>query len=161
MIHPSVSHGERGQALVESSLTVVAYLAVFLGLVEIGQFLYVHQALVERARTAVRWGAVNAWDNANSPTEITNMVLYGSTTIPPGVQPAFGLAASNVTVSRPQPDYSAADRIVITVSGYALTFLTNSVVVGYFGGQSNPSNQIAGLTIQASCPYEVTNGSSH
>src|ERR1700719_1686401 len=113
---------QRGHALVEAALTLTAFLAIFLGMIEVGEILFIHQTLVERTRSAVRWGAVNDWDATNSPTEITNMVLYGTTTPANSSTPIFGLTASNVSVTRPQPDYSAADRIVVAVSGYTLTF---------------------------------------
>jgi hypothetical protein len=151
---------QRGQALVESVLTLTAFLAIFLGMIEVGEILYIHQTLVERTRSAVRWGAVNAWDNTNSPTEITNMVLYGTITPADSSTPIFGLTANNVSVTRPEPDYSAADRIVVSVSGYSLTFFTNAMVQ-MSGGNQSSSAQFTGLTIQQSQPYEVSNGSSH
>ena len=157
---PRRSRRRRGQALVESVLTLMSFLVIFLGMVEIGEILYIHQTLVERTRGAVRWGAVNAWDDSNSPTEITNMVLYGSPTQPTGATPIFGLSSSNVSVTRPQPDYSAADRIVVSVSGYSLTFLTDAMVQ-MSGGNHSANAQFSGLTVQESTPYEVTNGSSH
>ena len=160
-LHPKRrSRRQRGQALVESVLTLTAFLAIFLGMIEVGEILYVHQTLVERTRSAVRWGAVNAWDATNSPTEITNMVLYGTATPADNSAAIFGLTASNVSVSRPEPDYSAADRIVVTVSGYTLTFFTNAIV-RLSNGHQNGHSQFTGLTIQQSQPYEVSNGSSH
>ena len=157
---PRRARRQRGQALVESVLTLMSFLVIFIGMVEIGEILYIHQTLVERTRSAVRWGAVNAWDNTNSPTEITNMVLYGTPTQATNATPIFGLSASNVSVSRPQPDYSAADRIVVSVSGYSLTFLTNAMVQ-MSNGSHSANAQFSGLTVQESTPYEVTNGSSH
>lgn len=154
------SRRQGGQALVESVLTLTAFLAIFLGMIEVGEILYIHQTLVERTRSAVRWGAVNTWDSTDSPTQITNMVLYGTTTPADSSTPIFGLTANNVSVSRPQPDYSAADRIVVAVSGYTLTFFTNAIVK-MSGGSGNTSAQFTGLTIQESQPYEVSNGSSH
>ena len=154
------SRRQKGQALVESVLTLVAFAAVFLGMIEVGEILYVHQTLVERTREAVRWGAVNTWDDTNSPTQITNVVLYGTTNPSDSAQPIFGLSTSNVNVTRPEPDYSSADRIVVSVSGYALTFFSSAIVQGNSGNQ-NPNAQFTGLTIQESMPYEMTNGSSH
>ena len=151
---------QRGQALVESVLTLTAFLAIFMGMIEVGEILYVHQTLVERTRSAVRWGAVNAWDATNSPTEITNMVLYGTATPADNSTGIFGLTAGNVNVSRPEPDYSAGDRIVVTVSGYTLTFFTNAIV-RLSNGHQNGHGEFTGLTIQESQPYEVSNGSSH
>ena len=158
--HATRLRRQRGQALVESVLTLVAFVAIFLGMIEVGEILYIHQTLAERTRSAVRWGAVNAWDATNSPTEIANVVLYGTANPTYYGAPIFGLSSSNVTVTRPQPDYSAADRIVVTVSGYSLTFLTNAIVQMSTTGNS-ANGQFTGLTIQESLPYEVTNGSSH
>jgi TadE-like protein len=149
----------RGQALVESVLTLVAFLALFMGMIEVGEILFVHQTLAERTRTAVRWAAVNTWDDTNTPPLVTNLVLYGTTSPAQNAQPFMGLSSSNVSVTRPQPDFSAADRIVVTVSGYALTFLTNAMVQGQTAPNANA--QFTGLTISESVPYEVTNGSSH
>jgi hypothetical protein len=153
------SRNQRGQGLVESVLTIMAFLAIFVGLIEIGEILFVHQTLAERTRSAVRWAAVNAWDNTNTPTQVKNLVLYGTTNAPDDGHPLFGLSASNISVTRPQPDYSSADRIVVTVSGYSLTFLTNAMV--QLSHDPNASSQFTGLTISESVPYEVTNGSSH
>ena len=154
------SRRQRGQALVESVLTLTAFVAIFLGMIEVGEILYIHQTLAERTRGAVRWGAVNPWDNTNSPTQIKNVVLYGTPTPSDNSSPIFGLSSSNVSVTRPQPDYSAADRIVVSVSGYSLTFITKAMVQ-MAGGNPNANAQFTGLTIQESLPYEVTNGSSH
>ena len=154
------SRWQRGQALVESVLTLTAFLAIFMGMIEVGEILYIHQTLVERAREAVRWGAVNTWDNTNSPTQITNMVLYGTPSPGHDSTPIFGLTASNVSVTRPQPDYSSSDRIVVSVSGYTLTFFT-SAIVQLSGGSHSANAQVTGLAVQQSQTYEVSNGSSH
>jgi hypothetical protein len=63
-------------------------------------------------------------------------------------------------VTRPQPDYSSADRVVVSVSGYTLTFFTNAIVQ-LSGGNRSANAQFTGLTIQQSQTYEVSNGSSH
>jgi hypothetical protein len=154
------SRWQRGQALVESVLTLTAFLAIFMGMIEVGEILYIHQTLVERTREAVRWGSVNTWDNTNSPTQITNMVLYGTSSPANNAAPIFGLTASNVSVTRPQPDYSSSDRIVVSVSGYTLTFFTNAIVQ-LSGGNHSANAQFTGLTVQQSQTYEVSNGSSH
>ena len=150
---------ERGQALVESVLTLTAFVVIFLGMIEMGEILYIHQTLAERTRSAVRWGAVNAWDDTNSPVQITNVVLYGTPTAPDDPHGIFGLSSSNVVVTRPQPDFSSADRIVVKVSGYSLTFFTKAMV--QLATNPSASAQFTGLTIQESTPYEVSNGSSH
>ena len=140
------SRWQRGQALVESVLTLTAFLAIFMGMIEVGEILYIHQTRVERTREAVRWGAVNTWDDTNSPTQITNMVLYGTPSPGHDSTPIFGLTASNVSVTRPQPDYSSSDRIVVSVSGYTLTFFTNAIVQ-LSGGSHSANAQVTGLAV--------------
>ena len=66
----------RGQSLVETTLILAAFMAMILGMVSVGQMLFVRQALAERAQEAARWGAVNPYD---APA-IRNLVLYGTAT---------------------------------------------------------------------------------
>jgi Flp pilus assembly protein TadG len=49
---------KRGQSLVEATLVLLVFLAMLLGVIDCGQILYAHQALVERVRIAARWGAM-------------------------------------------------------------------------------------------------------
>ena len=65
----------------------------------------------------------------------------------------YGLNTSNVIVTRPQPDYSSADRIVVVV--------TPIRVPTFSGGLINGSNSWPTLTVTVSQPYEVSDGSSH
>ena len=54
----------RGQSLVEATLVLLVFFALLLGVIDCGQILFAHQALVERVRSAVRWGAAASfrWD---------------------------------------------------------------------------------------------------
>jgi len=54
--------GERGQSLVEGTLVMLAFFAMMFGVIDCGQVLVSHQALVERVRSAARWGVVHPWD---------------------------------------------------------------------------------------------------
>jgi Flp pilus assembly protein TadG len=142
-------HKQKGQALVESALTLVVLLALFIGVFDIGVILFVHQTLIDRARTAVRWGVVNAYDQ----TAVQNLVLYGATTPGNGQTPSFGLTAANVVVSRPAADVGLPeDRINVTVS-YSFNFFTGAFVRGATAGGSAlpPMNML----IQYSLPYEA------
>jgi Flp pilus assembly protein TadG len=65
---------ERGSAIVEGALILMILLTMLVGIVDFGQFLFIHQTLTERAREAVRYGIVN--DPTNSAL-IQNVVLYG------------------------------------------------------------------------------------
>ena len=135
--------------MLESVLTLVVFLALFFGVFDVGEMLFVHQTLTDRARNAARWGAVNAYD----ATSITNLVLYGATTPATGQTPAFGLTASNITVSRPaasvgQPE----DRVVVTVT-YPVSLV--SAFLGRSATWSAPSVPTWNLQIRVSTPYEV------
>lgn len=140
---------QRGGTLLESVLTLVVFLAMFIGIFDVGEMLFVHQTLTDRARNAARWGAVNAFDAAS----IQNLVLYGATTPAQGQTASFGLSASNVTVTRPansvgQPE----DRIIITVT-YPVSLI--SVFLGQSATWSGSSVPSWNLQIQVSTPYEV------
>ena len=64
----------KGQALIETSLTLVLLMAFVMGTLDFGQYLYFHQALAERARSAARFGAVNPTDRSG----IVNVALYNN-----------------------------------------------------------------------------------
>ena len=60
-----------------------------------------HQALVERVRSAVRWGVVRPWDGSGD--QIANLILYDQTTEPGSAGAGYlGLTRENVQV-RYQP----------------------------------------------------------
>ena len=135
--------------MLESVLTLVVFLALFFGVFDVGEMVFVHQTLTDRARNAARWGAVNTFD----ATSITNLVLYGATTPASGQTPSFGLTASNITVSRPaasvgQPE----DRVIVTVT-YPVSLV--SAFLGRSATWSPGSVPTWNLRIQISTPYEV------
>jgi Flp pilus assembly protein TadG len=140
---------QRGGTLLESVLTLVAFLAMFIGVFDIGEMFFVHQTLTDRARNAARWGAVNTFD----PTSIQNLVLYGALTPAAGQPASFGLAGSNVTVTRPIASISTPeDRVVVTIV-YPVTLI--SVFIGQSTNWSLTSVPTWNLQIQVSTPYEV------
>ncbi len=143
-------NGQNGSTLLESVLTLIVFLTLFLGVFDIGEMFFVHQTLTDRARNAARWGAVNAYD----ATSIQNLVLYGATMQAQGQTASFGLTASNVTVSRPAATIGKPeDRVIVTVI-YPVSLV--SVLLGqsasHWSGTSVPTWN---LRIQISTPYEV------
>jgi len=111
----------KGSVIVETALISVVFFAMLLGVFDCGQFLFLQQSLVERARSATRWGSVN------DPTEsasIMNMVLYNQASAPaPGTRTFFNLTASNVTISN--PDYGTENyRLTVTISNYSYLMLS-------------------------------------
>ena len=140
---------QKGSAMVESVLTLIVFLALFIGIFDIGEMFFVHQTLTDRARNAVRWGSVHTFD-ANS---IQNLVLYGALTPADGQSPSFGLTAANVTVTRPaasigQPE----DRVIVTVN-YPVRLI--SVFIGRSATWQGGAVPTWNLNIQVSLPYEV------
>jgi Flp pilus assembly protein TadG len=139
----------RGGALLESVLTLIVFLTLFIGIFDVGEMLFIHQTLTDRARNAVRWGAVNAFD----ATSIQNLVLYGATAPAQGQTASFGLTASNVTVSRPAGSAGTPeDRVIVTVT-YPVSLI--SVFLGQSATWSGTAAPTWNLNIQVSTIYEV------
>jgi len=108
---------------------------------DFGQFLFVHQALVERARYAARWGAIN--DPTNT-TSIKNMVRFFQAT-DPGTPAYFNLTDANVTVAN-NGSGTDQNRLDLTISGYSFTVL--SPVIG---------GNLPGIPITISVPLGLYN----
>jgi len=87
----------KGQSLVETSLILAAFLGLLLGMVGIGQILFVRQTFSARVHEAARWGAVNSYD----PQAIRNLVLYGTIAPEAGSSPFMGLTPSEVLIASP------------------------------------------------------------
>jgi len=105
----------RGQSLVETALILVAFLSLLLGMADVGEKLFVHQTLSQRAQEAARWGALNTYDAG----AIRNLVLYG-TTHPDAHAGVFdGLATADVVVAN--PDCPGSDcRVSVAIPGHGI-----------------------------------------
>jgi Flp pilus assembly protein TadG len=109
-------HSTSGSVLVELALISLIFFVILIGILDFGQFLFWQQAMVERARSAARWGAVT--DPSNS-LAITNMALYCHPIAPTdGTAPSFGLTAAMVNVSAPD-EGTDNYRLVVQISGYS------------------------------------------
>jgi len=111
----------KGAAFVEMALIYLVFAIMLIGAFDFGQFLFVHQALVERARFAARWGAIN---DPTDTASVSNMVRFFQATDPGGGTPSyFNLTSGNVTVTNPG---SGTDnyRLNIQISGYSFVTLT-------------------------------------
>ncbi len=87
----------RGQGLVEAALVLLVFFALLLGVIDCGQVLYAHQALVERVRSAVRWGTIHPYDGTGE--QLANLVLYDQLNPPSANSAGFlGLTRANVQV---------------------------------------------------------------
>lgn len=96
-----MKRGERGQSLVEGTLVMLVFFALMFGVIDCGQVLVAHQALVERVRSAARWGVVHPWDGTGE--QIANLILYNQSEEPRTTTDGYlGLTRDNVQV-RYQP----------------------------------------------------------
>ena len=131
----------KGSVMIETALVFIAFATMLIGIFDFGQFLFVHQALVERARSAARWGAVNDPTDSNS---IVNMILYNQSSTPGSGTPTyFNLVSSNISVTT--PDSGTNDyRLNVQISGYAYIVLSP-----YIG------NTYTGIPITVSVPLGV------
>jgi len=110
--------GVRGSAMVETSLVLIVFLMLLIGIADVGQMLFLHVSLVERMREGLRYGVITY-----DPTAIQNIVLYGTASPADGATPSFNLTASMVNVSRMDAK-APEDRIVITLSNYPIQWFT-------------------------------------
>jgi hypothetical protein len=104
--------------MVETSLILIVFLMMLIGIVDVGQILFIHVSLVERMREGLRYGVITY-----DVTAIKNIVLYGTASPADGATPSFNLATSMVDVSRMDAK-TAEDRIVITLSNYPIQWFT-------------------------------------
>jgi Flp pilus assembly protein TadG len=116
----------KGATFIEMGLIYLVFALMLLGAFDFGQFLFVHQALVERARFAARWGAIN---DPTDTASVSNMVRYFQAATPASGTPSyFNLADTNVVVTNPG---SRTDnyQLNIQISGYSFVSLSP-----YIGG---------------------------
>lgn len=132
---------QRGNTILESALVLTTFLFMMIGVLDFGQFLYIHQALVERARNAIRWGTVQPYDH----DKIQNMVLYNQPTAPTdGSTAIFGLSASNVAVS--MDTTVTPNQIQVFINGYQYQMFSPLIAGMHYGPN-----------ILASSPTEIVN----
>jgi Flp pilus assembly protein TadG len=131
---------QRGSSLVEGALCLMVILGMLIGILDIGQVLFIRASVQERVRDALRQGVIE-YDAA----AIQNHVLYGTRTPAEGAQPAFNLTAGMVEVTRLDQN-TAADRVKVTVSNYPIDFYTPFI-----------AGRITGPPIYAVAPMERGN----
>ena len=120
---------ERGASLLESALLLLTFLTMVIGVMDFGQVLYLHQSLVERARSAARYGAINPTDS----TGIQNVAVYNSATVANG-QTAMLVGLTTAMVNVQNPDINTPNaRVVVTISGYPMQFFTPGLAQAFTG----------------------------
>ena len=129
-------NSRRGNVILESALTFGPFLFMLIGVLDFGQFLYLHQALTERARSSARWGATQAHAfDSTLQGQVQNLVVYGQSTTPNN-PPAgyFGLSTSNVQVSSTTPDADTGYyQIVVRITGYRYLSLSPYIAGSLIG----------------------------
>jgi hypothetical protein len=115
---------ERGQSMVESTLVLLVFFSLLLGVIDCGQVLFAHQSLVERVRSAVRWGVVTSWEG---PDRIVNRVLYNQPEAPAANTVAFlGLRPENVVVRHQAatPERPDDETLSVTIVNFQSQFFS-------------------------------------
>jgi hypothetical protein len=135
--------GSSGHVMIEAAFIFVVFFCMLIGAFDFGQFLFVHQALVERARMAARWGtACSTQTTCPTTDQITNLVLYGQSTNPGGGATGyFNLTSSMVTVSETTDtdcfasgaEPSLFTRLIVTIHDYPYVMLSPYSAGSYNG----------------------------
>jgi hypothetical protein len=106
---------ERGQTLIEGAMALMVFFSLLFGVIDCGLVLVRHQSLVERVRSAVRWGVVRPWDGSGE--QIANLILYDSPTEPPEATGSYlGLTRDNVQVRYQPASPARPDDQILSVS---------------------------------------------
>jgi len=123
----------KGAVIVETGMVFVIFAFMLMGAFDFAQFLFIHQALVDRARSAARWGALSDPTNTSA---IQNMVLYNQTTAPSGATSGiFGLTSSMVQVSTQDTSTSDDYRLIVSITNYPYLMISPTI-----GGTHNGPN---------------------
>ena len=118
---------ERGQSMVEATLVLLVFFTLLLGVIDCCQVLFAHQSLVERVRSAVRWGVVHPWNQETGGEAIVNLVLYNQTEAPAGGSiPFLGLQPENVVVRHqaPTPERPDDETLGVTIVNFRSQFFS-------------------------------------
>jgi TadE-like protein len=109
----------RGSTLVESSIVMMLFLVILIGVLDAAQILFFHQLLNERVRSGARYAVVHSY-NASA---IQNVVAYNTASPATGAAGLFGLNPSMVQVNRYNAG-TASDRVEVKITGYNMRFLS-------------------------------------
>jgi len=119
------SRSQRGQTLVEGALALLVFITLLFAVIDCGLMLVKHQSLVERVRSAVRWGVVRPWDGTGE--QVANLILYDQPDAPRRATGGYqGLTRENVQVRYQPPSAARPDDEVLSVAivNYHYQFLS-------------------------------------
>jgi Flp pilus assembly protein TadG len=125
--HLKSRQNQRGQALVESGLVMLVFLPVLIGVMDFGQFLYLHLSLTERTRAAAHYGSITTFTDGS---DIANMAIYndpagaanGATPLLPNLQTTDSTKDGYVTATLTSAGTDDA-RVRVTITNYPYNFL--------------------------------------
>jgi Flp pilus assembly protein TadG len=137
---------QSGQAMVESGLVMLVFLPVLIGVMDFGQFLYLHLSLTERTRAAAHYGAITTYTDGS---DIVNVAIYndptgttnGATALLPNLQSTNASGDGYVSASLTGAGTDDA-RIRVTITNYPYNFLMMPAALNH-------------RTITDTEPYEV------
>jgi hypothetical protein len=112
--------------MVEGSLALTLFAFSFLGVVDVGQVMTLHQGLAERARAGARWAVVNTYDNE----AIENVVLYNDPTPDADAGAMFYLTRDVVNTQLLDQNTPEA-RVVVRIEGYQFNFFSPLIAKRY------------------------------
>src|SRR5215467_12955847 len=113
-----------GQALVESALILLIFVPVLFGILDFGQFLYLHQSLSERVRAATRYGAVHTYTDGS---DMVKVAMYndpagsGTSTMLPNLQNTNSAGDGYVSASLSGAGTDEAF-VTVTITNYPYNF---------------------------------------
>ena len=116
---PSTLANRKGSTLVESSVVLMLFLVILIGVLDAGQILFFHQFLTDRVRSGARYAVVHTFDAA----AVANVVAFNDPAPPAGTTGLFGLTAAMVSVTHCDAG-TLADRVQVQVTGYKMRFLS-------------------------------------
>ena len=134
-------NNQGGQALLESSLVLLVCLALLIGTVDAGHFLYLHQTLTDRVRTAARYGAVHSY--AYPGSEIKNLAVYNDPAPGNNAIPLLPDLTTDMVTAEIVGEGTDAARSRVTISNYPFRFLSPGI-----------AGAATARPIIASVPYE-------
>jgi hypothetical protein len=124
----------RGSELLEAAFVFGAFIFLLVGIFDFGQFLFLHESLVERARLGARYAPVHP---AATSEEIRKIVMYDQA----GGPPMYGLRSEYVSVN----DVHTADvqQRQVVISGYIYRVFSPNI-----GGLFTMRRIVAGYSVQ-------------
>jgi hypothetical protein len=129
-----VIQDRRGSQLLEAAFVFGAFIFLMVGIFDFGQFLFLHESLVERARLGARYAIVHP---AATDEEIRKVIMYDQS----GGPPMYGLRTEYISVN----DVHTADvqQRQVVISGYTYRVFSPNV-----GGLFTMRRIVAGYSVQ-------------